>query len=164
MVKAQGLGHIVLNVSDIEASLTFYAKVVGLEVVNRNEERKIAFLSLGEQHHDLALIERGGSEAADPNQPGLVHFAWRVEDFPALQAAHAELTEAGIKLEPIQHNITNSLYIKDPDGHVVELFCDRWGEDGLEVLRTQGPMRKELNMETGEAVGDSQELLAVRID
>ena len=80
-----------------------------------------------------------------------------------LQAAHDELTEAGITLEPIQHNITNSLYIKDPDGHVVELFCDRW-EDGIEVLRTQGPMRRELDMESGEAVGDAQEVLAVRTD
>mgnify|MGYP002631710228 CR=1 FL=1 len=161
MVKATGLGHIVLNVSDIDASLAFYSKVVGLEVVTRNEERKIAFMSLGEQHHDLALIQRGGSEAADPIQPGLVHFAWRVADFPALQAAHAELTEAGIKLDPVQHNITNSLYIPDPDGHLVELFCDRW-DNGIEVLRTQGPQRKTLNMETGEAVGDAQELLAIR--
>lgn len=161
MVKATGLGHIVLNVSDIDASLDFYSKVVGLEVVTRNEERKIAFMSLGEQHHDLALIQRGGSDKADPIQPGLVHFAWRVADFPALQAAHEELSAAGIKIEPIQHNITNSLYIPDPDGHLVELFCDRW-EDGLEVLRTQGPMRKELDMKSGQAVGDSQELLAVR--
>ena len=162
MVKAQGLAHIVLNVSDIDRSLEFYAKVIGLEVVTRNEERKIAFMSLGRQHHDLALIQRGGSEAADPNQPGLVHFAWRVEDFPALQAAHAELTEASIKMEPIQHNITNSLYIKDPDGHTVELFCDRW-EDGINVLRTQGPLRKSLNIKTGEALGDEQELLAVKL-
>ena len=162
MVKALGLGHIVLNVSNIDASLEFYSKVVGLEVVTRNEERKIAFMSLGEQHHDLALIQRGGSDKADPNQPGLVHFAWRVGDFPALQAAHAELTGAGIELEPIQHNITNSLYIKDPDGHVVELFCDRW-EDGIEVLRTQGPLRKDLDIKTGEALGDSQELLAVKL-
>ena len=162
MVKAQGLAHIVLNVSDIDRSLEFYAKVIGLEVVTRNEERKIAFMSLGRQHHDLALIQRGGSEAADPNQPGLVHFAWRVEDFPALQAAHAELTEAGIKMEPIQHNITNSLYIKDPDGHTVELFCDRW-EDGINVLRTQGPLRKSLNIKTGEALGDEQELLTVKL-
>jgi catechol-2,3-dioxygenase len=162
MVKAQGLAHIVLNVSDIDRSLEFYAKVIGLEVVTRNEERKIAFMSLGRQHHDLALIQRSGSEAADPNQPGLVHFAWRVEDFPALQAAHAELTEAGIKMEPIQHNITNSLYIKDPDGHTVELFCDRW-EDGINVLRTQGPLRKSLNIKTGEALGDEQELLTVKL-
>ena len=163
MVKAQGLAHIVLNVSDIDASLAFYSKVIGLEVVTRDEKLKIAFMSLGEQHHDLALVQRGGSDQADPNQPGLVHFAWRVDDFPTLQAAHDELTEAGIKMEPIQHNITNSLYIKDPDGHLVELFCDRWG-DGLNVLRTQGPLRKSLDIKSGEAVGDGQELLAVRDD
>ena len=52
----------------------------------------------------------------------------------------------------------------DPDGNMVELYCDRWGEKGREVLRATGPQRKILDMETGEAVGDGQELLAVRDD
>ncbi len=161
MVKANRLGHIVLSVSDIDASLKFYTEAIGLEVVTDNRERRIAFLSLGEQHHDLALIQRDGAVPADPNQTGLVHFAWRVDDFPTLQDAYAELTAAGFAIEPIQHNITNSLSLKDPDGNVVELFSDRW-ENGIEVLRAQGPLRKTLDMETGEAVGDAQELLAVR--
>lgn len=161
MVKADRLGHIVLSVGDIDASLAFYTRAIGLEIVTRDEERNIAFLSLGEQHHDIALIQRDGSAPADPNRTGLVHFAWKVGDFPTLRDAYKELTGAGFEIEPIQHNITNSLYLKDPDGHVVELYCDRW-ENGIEVLSTKGPLRKALDMETGEAVGDAQELLAVR--
>ncbi len=162
MIKAGKLGHMVLNVSDLKASRDFYVKVVGLQVVAENEPRKIVFLSLGEDHHDLALIQRATGPRPDSTQPGLVHFAWRLEDFAALQAAYKELTEAGIEAEPIQHNVTNSLYIEDPDGHLVELYCDRWGKDGIEVMRTEGPKRMALDMETGEAVGPEQELLRVR--
>jgi catechol 2,3-dioxygenase len=163
MVKARKLGHIVMNVSDLDASLDFYTKVIGAEVVSDIRESKIAFLSLGEQHHDIALVQRATGAPPDPSQPGLVHMAWQLGDFAELQSAHKELTEAGIELEPIQHNITNSLYMRDPDGNIVELYCDRWGEKGLEVLRTAGPMRKSLDMETGEAVGETMEVFKAKV-
>ena len=163
MVKARKLGHIVMNVSDIDASLDFYTKVTGAEVVSDLRDSKIAFLSLGEQHHDIALVQHATEAAADSTQSGLFHMAWQLGDFAELQAAYKELTAAGIELEPIQHNITNSLYMHDPDGNMVELYCDRWGEKGLEVLRATGPQRKTLDMETGEAVGETQELLKAKV-
>ena len=160
MIKAGRLGHLVLNVSDLDASIAFYTRAVGLEVVSRAPDGTIAFLSLGQQHHDLALVRRATGDRPTAEQPGLVHMAWRMDDFPALQAAHAELTDAGIVSEPIQHNITNSLYMRDPDGHVVELYCDRWAvEEGVEVLRTQGPKRVALDMVTGKGADEEQELL-----
>jgi len=162
MIKAGRLGHLVLNVSDLKESIAFYIRVVGLEVVIEDTERRIAFLSLGEQHHDIALVERATGDKPAADQPGLAHMAWRLENFSELQAAHAELSIVGIELEPIQHNITNSLYMRDPDGHVVELYCDRWA-DGIEVLRTQGPKRVALDMVTGLGARDEQELLRPQV-
>lgn len=109
MIKARKLGHIVMNVSDLDASLAFYTKVTGAKVISDLRESKIAFLSLGQQYHDIALVQRATGAPPDPTQPGLVHMAWQLGDFAELQVAHEELTEAGIALEPIQHNITNSL-------------------------------------------------------
>ena len=117
---------------------------------------------MGEQHHDIALVQRATGAPPDSTQPGLVHMAWQLGDFGELQAAHKELTAAGIAHEPIQHNITNSLYMEDPDGNTVELYCDCWGEKGIEVLRTAGPQRKTLDMETGEAVGETMEVLKAK--
>ncbi len=162
MIKANKLGHIVLNVSDLKASCDFYVLVGGFEIVADYEPGKIAFLSLGDDHHHLALVQRATGPRPDATQPGLVHFAWRLDDFAALQAAYTELTEAGIEVEPIQHKVTNSLYMDDPDGHLVELYCDRWGDKGLEVMRAEGPIRLALDMETGEAFGPEQQLLPVR--
>ena len=150
MIKARRLGHIVMNVCNLEASRDFYCTALGMKVVAHNEAGRIMFLSLGEQHHDLAIVERATSPVADESHSGMIHMAWNVEDFPTLQEAYRDLLAAGIEPEPIQHNVTNSLYMRDPDGNVVELYCDRWGEKGMEVMRTQGPQRKSLDMETGE--------------
>ena len=163
MIKPRKIGHLVLNVSNLEASRDFYCKVLGMQVVSHHEPGKIMFLSMGEQHHDLAIVERATGPRPDETQPGLVHMAWQLGDFKELQAAHKELQEAGIPMEPIQHNVTNSLYMRDPDGNIVELYCDRWGEKGMEVMRTQGPQRRTLDMETGEAVGEKQELLRAKV-
>ena len=161
MIKARKLGHIVLNVSDLAASRDFYCTVLGLEPVAEHGAGKIVFLSLGEQHHDLALVERASEPTPGPAQPGLVHMAWQLDDFAAVQAAYSELTAAGIAVDPVQHNVTNSLYVQDPDGHLVELYCDRWGEDGIEVMRRNGPHRRALDIETGEPVGEMQRLLPI---
>ncbi len=53
--------------------------------------------------------------------------------------------------------------MRDPDGNTVGLYCDRWGEKGLEVLRATGPQRKVLDMETGEAVGETLEVLEAKV-
>ena len=91
-------------------------------------------------------------------------MAWQLGDFAELQTSHKELTVAGFALEPIQHNITNSLYMHHPDCNMVELYSDCWGEKGLEVLRATGPQRKILDMETDEAVGVPQEVLKAKVN
>lgn len=162
MIKARKLGHVVLNVSNLDASIAFYRKAVGAEVVSLNRDNRIAFLSLGEQHHDIGLVQRATGPAPDATQPGLVHMAWQLGDFAELQAAYQELTDAGIPVEPIQHNVTNSLYLHDPDGHTLEIYVDRWGDEGIDIMRNNGPQRRSLNIETGEAYGEAQEVLKAR--
>ena len=52
--------------------------------------------------------------------------------------------------------------MRDPAGHVVELYCDRW-TNGIEILRTQGPKRVALDMITGLGDNDEQELLKPQV-
>ena len=93
----------------------------------------------GDEHHDLALFQRATGPSPEDSQPGLVHMGWQLADYDELKAAYEELLEMGMDVfRTIQHNVTNSVYLKDPDGMVVELFCDRF-EDGFEVMKTMGP-------------------------
>lgn len=158
MIEARKLGHIVLKVRDAQRSKAFYTRALGLKVAYEDRERGAVFLSVGTQHHDLALFQLATGETPQPNQPGLHHAAWQVGSFAELQAAHRELRELGIEVEStIEHNVSRSVYFHDPDGNRVELYCDMV-EHGFEAMRTLGPRRDTIDMESGEIVSREEDI------
>jgi catechol-2,3-dioxygenase len=152
MIQARKLGHVVLKVRDVRKSTEFYTRALGLKVASDQPEWGAVFLSAGEQHHDLALFQLATGEAPAATQPGLHHMAWQLGSFAELQAAYRELRDLGIPVDAtIAHNVTRSIYFTDPDGNRVELYCDMV-EHGFEAMRTLGPRRDLLDIETGEVV------------
>ena len=151
MIQARKLGHVVLKVRDAQKSKEFYIRVLGLKVANDAQDRGAVLLSFGTQHHDLALFQLATGEAPDLAQPGLHHTAWQLGSFEELQAAYRELGKLGIPVESaIEHNVTRSIYFHDPDGNRVELYCDTFADGGFEAMRTLGPKRDVMDIETGE--------------
>src|SRR5262245_27241918 len=159
MIQTRKLGHIVLKVRDARTSRDFYTQALGLKVAHEDLARGAVFLSVGTQHHDLALFQVATGDAPDAAQPGLHHMAWQVESFAALQAAHRELTALGIPVDStIEHNVSRSVYFRDPDGNRVELYCDMV-EDGFEAMRRMGPKRDVIDIETGEVLRRGEEIV-----
>jgi catechol 2,3-dioxygenase len=153
MIQARKLGHIVLKVRDAQKSKDFYTRVLGLKLAYEDLDHGAVFLSFGSQHHDLALFQLATGETPEAAQPGLHHSAWQLGSFEELQAAHRELRELGVAVEStIEHNVTRSVYFPDPDGNRVELYCDMV-EHGFETMRTMGPRRDVIDIETGQVVG-----------
>lgn len=156
MIQARRLGHVVLKVRDARKSREFYTRALGLKVAHEDLERGAVFLSFGTHHHDLALFQLATGEAPEATQPGLHHTAWQLGSFEELQAAHRELRQAGIPVEStVAHNVTRSVYFHDPDGNRVELYCDMV-EDGFDAMRTMGPRRDLIDIETGEVVSGAR--------
>jgi catechol 2,3-dioxygenase len=150
MIQARKLGHVVLNVRDAQRSRDFYTRALGLKVAYETADHRAVFLSVGTQHHDLALFQQATGATPDRAQPGLHHTAWQLGSFEELQAAHRDLQAAGITVDSvIEHNVTRSIYFHDPDGNRVELYCDMV-EDGFGAMQTLGPRRDVLNIETGQ--------------
>ena len=60
-ITVSRVGHLVLRVSHLRRSLAFY-EMLGLREVARRDfgEGPMAFLSTGNAHHDLALVEADG--------------------------------------------------------------------------------------------------------
>ena len=127
------IGHVVLRVRSLAVSVPFYTETLGLREVARLDPAaqaivggEMAFLSFGSNHHDLALLESPQLRPADPQCAGLVHIALRIGDnIETLRAAHEHLRDKGVVLtHGRDHEVSQSLYLRDPDGLVIELYVD----------------------------------------
>ena len=128
MAKPKRIGHLVLNVKDVEASTKFYTEILGFEISPQRPDGSGTFLTCGKIHHDLALFK--APEDAAPVTPGglgLNHFAVQVEDLDALKEVYHTLQEQGVPIQrTTDHNMTKSVYFHDPDGNAIE-FIDFQG-------------------------------------
>ena len=135
----RAIGHLVLNVSDVERSAKFYTDVVGFQLARMRPDRSGAFLTCGVVHHNLALFKASAdAQPARKGQIGLNHFAFEVESYQALQSAHGRLVGAGAVIDHIvDHGMTRSVYFLDPDGLMMELYCNTFAteEEGLAFMK-----------------------------
>jgi len=121
------IGHVHLKVADLGRALAFYSGVLGFELTTRMGEQA-AFLSAGGYHHHIGLNtweSRNGAPPA-PGTTGLYHVAIRYPDRAALAEALRRVVEARVPLEGASdHGVSEALYLRDPDGNGIELYCDR---------------------------------------
>jgi catechol 2,3-dioxygenase-like lactoylglutathione lyase family enzyme len=113
------LHHIALRVRDVESAAAFYAGVLRLEVLKRDEpggELRSIWLRAGEAVLMLEKDVRG--DGAGVGSGHLLAFA--VDD---LAAAERRLNEAGVK---VADRTSFTLYVNDPDGHRVGLSTYRF--------------------------------------
>jgi catechol 2,3-dioxygenase len=134
------IGHVVLNVTDVERSTKFYRDVVGFQVSRYRPDGTGAFLTCGIIHHNLALFKAPeGARPAQKGAIGLNHFAFKVDNYKGLQEAHKRLVEASATIDHIvDHGMTRSVYFLDPDGIEMELFCDTFDteDQGLAYMKS----------------------------
>jgi catechol 2,3-dioxygenase len=138
------IGHVHLKVADLERSLTFYCGVLGFELVQRYGT-EAAFVSAGGYHHHIGLNtwESQGGPPPPPGSTGLYHLAIRYPDRRTRGDALRRLRTVGVDLDgAADHGVSEALYLRDPDGNGVELYCDRpreqWprAEDGSLAMHT----------------------------
>ena len=119
------LGHVVLYVSDLKRSADFYKDTLGFKEIHRDAQT--ALFSSGRTHHELLLIEVGGTPAVQRfPTPGLYHIGLKIGDSPEdTKKAYRELKEKGVTIVGVgDHTVTHSIYVLDPDGNELELYAD----------------------------------------
>jgi catechol 2,3-dioxygenase len=141
MMKINALGHVVLKVTDLERAEDFYNGLLGLPVCARFDQDgyEMTFFSLG-NHHDFAIMKvDGGDNDQDEDRIGLHHVAFNIgTSLDDLREAKTKLDNAGVSAEPIDHEVTQSLYLEDPDGNGIELYVDAsdsWRKDPQRVAQ-----------------------------
>ena len=121
------LGHVVFYVRDLQRSLDFYQHVVGLHLQGKIFGDRAAMLTGGRTHHELLLIAVGDAPGPLRGQRvGLYHVGWKVGDsLDELRAARDRVLRLGQHIEGTSdHTVSQSIYLRDPDGNEVELYVD----------------------------------------
>ena len=129
MINISGIDHVVLRVIDLGRMVRFYTDVLGARFEKHQESIGLYQLRLGDALIDLVPVdgELGRAGGAAPGREGrnVDHFCLRIEPFdePALRALFAAHgIEAGATAQRNgADGIGPSIYIQDPEGHVVEL-------------------------------------------
>ena len=126
-MKIKQLGHVVLRVTDLGRAERFYNGLLGLPIVTRFDQdgMKMTFFTLG-NHHDFAVMEVSGEgSSAAESAVGLHHVAFKIGDsLDDLREAKSHLEAGGVTVNPVDHEVTKSLYFNDPDGNGVEVYVD----------------------------------------
>ena len=152
MTGIKRIGHAVLNVSDVERSRTWYETVLGMETVIPTGAFPGCFLSFGRSDHDIALFPV--ADGRELGEHDFNHIALEVEGgVAALRALRQRLVDQGVTITgTVDHGISYGVYFLDPDGHQLEIFCERERPEAnrLEALRAVGVMATPIDLETVE--------------
>ena len=120
------LGHVVMRVRDMDRSLDFYTRVMGLTIMERSPSGTVFMSANTEKSHELA-IRAIGMDAAGPDSSlvGQAHMAWQMETFEDLQELYLRLKENDARILRIgNHGISLGVYLLDPDDNEIEVYYE----------------------------------------
>lgn len=129
-------GHIGVNVTNLERSLSFYEAVFGFDIIARSgqEGRKYAYLGKG-GNITVTLWEQS-SGAFDSAKPGLHHLAFEagsMEEVKELEQRVRGLGAALIYGGVVPHSEgahSGGIFFLDPDGIRLEIYTPHGAEEG----------------------------------
>jgi len=150
--------HVAYRCHDAKQTVEFYRDVLEMDFLLAISEDRVpstkepdpymhVFLDAG-QGNVLAFFEITNAPpmGRDPNTPVWVqHIAFKVKDVPTLLAVKERLIARGLEVVgPTNHELFQSIYFFDPNGHRIELAADTADDAMLRRLRdVAGPMLDE---------------------
>jgi lactoylglutathione lyase len=121
--------HTMIRVGDLEKSIDFYTRLLGMKLLRRNDypggEFTLAFVGYGdeESHTVLELTHNWGRQEPYEIGTGFGHLAVGVPD---IYATCERLAGEGVKIPrppgPMKHGGSVIAFVEDPDGYKIELI------------------------------------------
>lgn len=113
-----GLGHVVLGVSDVAASVDFYGDVLGFVESEWFESKGIVFMRCNRREHSLAVMP-------SPT-PAFLHVMLEVEAIDDVGVAYDECQRRGVVTKTLGRHTNDrsiSFYFRTPSGFDIEYGC-----------------------------------------
>ena len=124
--------HTMIRVRDLDRSLDFYTRLLGMRLLRRNEypdgRFTLAFLGYGEESENTVVELTHNWDRKEPYAlgEGFGHLALGVPD---IYATCERLAAEGVKIPrppgPMKFSPTVIAFIEDPDGYKIELIEGR---------------------------------------
>lgn len=131
------VGRVLLQVADLQRSIDYYERVIGLFVRARSDDGAVLTVQ-GEDRPLLELREKRGVQPAPRHGVfGLYHFAVLLPSRADLGRFIGHLASLGIRFGAADHLVSEAIYLTDPDGLGIEVYTDRpreeWAVRGREI-------------------------------
>jgi catechol 2,3-dioxygenase len=149
------VGRVRLAVSDLNRSLAYYTKTLGMELVT-DERPQRPFVQLGPPGSNATLVELEQLPGVKPllrrSRLGLYHFALLLPNRAHLSSFVSHLQRIGASAGSADHLYSEALYLVDPDGITIEVYADRsretWIYDNGELIAAVEPLNFEDLLQT----------------
>jgi catechol 2,3-dioxygenase-like lactoylglutathione lyase family enzyme len=128
-LRISGIHHITLLCADVERSVGFYRNVLGLRVVKQTvneDDRGARHLFFGDEEGRpgtlITCLEYPELDEGVIGRGSTHHFALSVATEEELAAWRDYLVSKGVQVtEMLDRTYFKSVYMRDPDGHIIEL-------------------------------------------
>lgn len=130
------IGHVVLNVRDMERAVHFYTQILGFSVSDVYHEEMMpggmVFMRCSSDHHGVALV---GSMKDRSENIELNHLAFEVATLDEVLRAADHLRKHNVKIDfegRRRAGVQIAVEFRDPDNHRLEIYwgVDQVGSDG----------------------------------
>ena len=136
IAPATRMGAVHLTVSQLERSLDYWQRQIGLRVHER--EGRVAALGTGGE--DLVVLHEEPGAPTVRGHTGLFHLALLLPERSDLARWLMHAAEGRVPLSGMSdHYVSEAIYLSDPDGHGIEIYADRprsewqWTGERLEM-------------------------------
>ncbi len=127
--------HTMIRVGDLEKSINFYSKVLGMRVLRRKDypEGKFTLAFVGYQDESnatvLELTHNWDTEKYDLGA-GFGHIAIEVDDaYMACEMVKKRGGKVTREAGPMKHGVTVIAFVEDPDGYKIEFIQKKLSEE-----------------------------------
>ena len=126
-MRISGIHHVTLLVADVERSLAFYRNVLGMRLIEQtvnDDDSNARHFIFGDADGQpmVTCLEYPDLDEGRVGRGSTHHFALSVESEAELNAWKQYLEGKGIPVtEVMEREGFKSIYLRDPDGHIVEI-------------------------------------------
>ena len=130
------IGHVVLNVTDLDRAVKFYTEVLGFQISDVYPDAMMpggmVFMRCNTDHHGIALV---GGMPQPSSSAELHHVAFEVGTLDEVLLARDRLRAHGAQIDfegRRRAGVQIAVEFRDPDGHRLEIYwgLDQVGSDG----------------------------------